>query len=157
MFKSQNVTQPGLKSYHMDHSGNQWGSKLVTVSQVGNSTIIRWGISSAIDSVPTLDEKATVENDPNIICFDAVWLRASGIILVDCAKKGNFALQNIFLYLNATSQQVIQKQVKNDMWIAFTTITRRKIYHYTEDGEEYLMRAYFADAVNEDQRHNTYA
>lgn len=87
-------------------------------------------MSNAVDSVPTLDEHATVESDPNINCFDAVWLRASGVIMVDCVKKGNFGLQNIFLYLNATSQQVIPKQVKNDMWIAFTSIVRRKIYHY---------------------------
>jgi len=40
--------------------------------------------------------------------------------MVDCVKKANFALQNIFLYLNATSQLVIAKQVVNDMWIGFT-------------------------------------
>ena len=72
-------------------------------------------------------------------------------------RVGNFALQNIFLYLNSTTQQVIQKQVVNDMWIAYTRITRRKIVHYIEDGEHYLFRAYFADAVNDEQRHNTYA
>jgi hypothetical protein len=72
-------------------------------------------------------------------------------------KQGNYTLQNIFLYLNSTTQQVIQKQVINDMWIGFTQITRRKIVHYIEDGEHYLFRAYFADAVNEEQRHNTYA
>ena len=43
------------------------------------------------------------------------------------------------------------------MWIGFTQISRRKIFHYTEDGEEYLWRAYFADGVNIEQRHNTYA
>lgn len=32
LFKSQNISQAGLKSYHMDHEGNQWGRKLVTVS-----------------------------------------------------------------------------------------------------------------------------
>lgn len=77
-----------------------------------------------------LDEMAVVESDPNIICLDAVWLRSAGVIMVDCVKKGNFALQNIFLYLNATSQQVIPKQIPNDMWIGFTRISRRKIFHY---------------------------
>ena len=52
---------------------------------------------------------------------------------------------------------MIPKKVVNDMWIGFTTITRRKIVHYIEEGEHYLFRAYFADAVNEEQRHNTYA
>lgn len=141
----------------MDHENNHWGKKLVTVSEAANSTIVWWGISSSIDSVPILDEHATVESDPKTTCFDAVWLRASGVILVDCVRQGNFALQNVFLYLNATSQQVIQRQVVNDMWVAFTRVTRRKIFHYTEDGEEYLWRAYFADSVDESHRNNTYA
>jgi hypothetical protein len=59
-----------------------------------------------------------------------VWLDHAGLIMVDCVKQANFALQNIYLYLNASSQQVIQKQVVNDMWLGFTKITRRKIIHY---------------------------
>jgi hypothetical protein len=77
--------------------------------------------------------------------------------MVDCVQQGNYALQNIFLYVNTSSQQVIQKRVMNDMWIGFTQISRRKIFHYTEDGEEYLWRAYFADSVDEIHRNNTYA
>ena len=30
--KSQNIPQPGLKNFHLDHINNYWGSKLVTVS-----------------------------------------------------------------------------------------------------------------------------
>lgn len=74
--------------------------------------------------------QATVESDPKIICFDAVWITSSNTIMVDCVKQANFALQNVFLYINATSQQVINKQVNNDMWIGFTSITRRKIMHF---------------------------
>lgn len=59
-----------------------------------------------------------------------MWLDHAGLIMVDCVKQANFALQNIYLYLNASSQQVIQKQVVNDMWLGFTKITRRKIIHY---------------------------
>jgi hypothetical protein len=59
-----------------------------------------------------------------------VWLDHAGLIMVDCVNQANFALQNIYLYLNASSQQVIQKQVVNDMWLGFTKITRRKIIHY---------------------------
>ena len=132
----------------MDHEDNHWGKKLVTISEAANSTIVRWGTTDMMDSIPSLDNHATVESDPKITCFDAIWLRASGLIMVDCARVGNFALQNIFLYLNASSQQVIPKQIVNDMWIAFTKISRRKIFHYTEDGEEYLWRAYFADSVD---------
>lgn len=55
--------------------------------------------------------------------------------MVDCVKQANFALQNLFLYVNASNQQVIPKQVINDMWVGFTSISRRKIVHYIEDGE----------------------
>lgn len=91
-----------------------------------------------------------------MMCYDAIWLRAAGLIMVDCAKKGNYGLQNVFLYVNATSQVVIDKKVENDMWIGFTHIWRRKIVHLVEDGEEYLIRAYFADGVNDVQVDNTY-
>ncbi len=76
--------------------------------------------------------------------------------MVDCVTTSIVALQNVFLYVNATSRQVINKQVMNDMWVSFTSITRRKIVHYTEDGEEYIMRAYFADGVNKELWHNTF-
>lgn len=32
LFKSQKISQPGLKSFHMDHEDNHWGHKLVTLS-----------------------------------------------------------------------------------------------------------------------------
>lgn len=118
----------------MDHIDNYWGSKLVIVSDAGNSTIIRWGSSATLDAIPTVNNEATLESDPKTICFDAIWLNHSQTIMVDCVKQGNYALQNVFLYLNATSKQVIQKQVYNDMWVGFTSITRRKIVHYKEDG-----------------------
>jgi hypothetical protein len=28
-----NKTQPGLKSYHLDHNGNEWGKNLITLSE----------------------------------------------------------------------------------------------------------------------------
>ena len=76
----------------MDHEDNHWGKKLVTISEAANSTIIRWGISDTIDAIPTINEQATVESDPNVQCYDAVWLRAAGIIMVDCMRKtGNYS------------------------------------------------------------------
>ncbi len=53
--KSQNISQPGLKSYHMDHLDNYWGPKLVTLSEAANSTIIRWGSSANLDAIPTVN------------------------------------------------------------------------------------------------------
>jgi hypothetical protein len=58
--KSQNISQPGFKNYHLDHIDNRWGPKLVTVSDAANSTIIRWGSSDTLDAIPTLINQATV-------------------------------------------------------------------------------------------------
>lgn len=58
--KRQNISQPGLKSYHMDHIDNHWGPKLVTVSDAANSTILRWGHSETSGAIPSLSFQATV-------------------------------------------------------------------------------------------------
>lgn len=32
LVKTQDIQQPGLKSYHFDHMGNTWGRNLITIS-----------------------------------------------------------------------------------------------------------------------------
>jgi hypothetical protein len=46
LFKATAKDQTGLKSYHLDHEENHWGKKLVTISEKGNQSIVRWGIST---------------------------------------------------------------------------------------------------------------
>jgi hypothetical protein len=41
--KSKNVSQPGLRNFHIGGERNGWGNSLVTISVENNSTIIRWG------------------------------------------------------------------------------------------------------------------
>lgn len=148
--------QSGLRNYHLAHEGNSWGSTLVTLSVFGNDTTVRWGVSHAADEVPDLSYEAVVTNDPNVTCYDAVWFRNEGIILVDCAQKSSFGLQNVFLYLNSTSKAYLGK-AKNDMYVPFNNIYHRKISLYTEDGYHYLIRAYFAEHVDDHYDDNTYA
>ena len=93
----------------------------------------------------------TVESEKNIWCYDAVWLRDQHLAIVDCAKSTGFGLQNIFIYVNTTSQVVLPKTLNNDMYVGFTTITRRRMVILREDGYDYLIRAYYADSV--DPRH----
>jgi len=68
--------QPGLRNYHLDHNGNKWGNTLVTISVNGNSTILRWGATTNVSTIPDLSNEATVENDSKTLCYDAVWFRA---------------------------------------------------------------------------------
>jgi hypothetical protein len=58
--KKTDIAQPGLKSYHLEHKGNDWGKELITLSEEGFKTKIRWGFTSANETVPTLDEEVTV-------------------------------------------------------------------------------------------------
>jgi len=139
--------QSGLRNYHLGNEGNQWGATLVTISSFGNETTIRWGATPANESIPVLTNEAVVTKDPGMRCFDAVWFRAEGIVLVDCAKNSTFGLQNYFLYLNSTSKEVLPP-VKNDMYVPFSNIWHRKIRLLTEDGYHYLIRAYFAEHVD---------
>jgi hypothetical protein len=76
--------------------------------------------------------------------------------LVDCTQNTTFGLQNYFLYLNSTSKASLGT-FKNDMYVPFSNIYHRKIRLYTEDGYQYLIRAYFAENVDENYDDNTYA
>ena len=117
---------------------------------------MRWGVSDPISGLPDLSERALVENDTKVQCFDAVWLRASMLVMIDCVQNGTFGLQNYFYYVNATTKTTIGK-VKNDMYVAFTVMRARKIRLHYENQYVYLIRSYFANAVDPLHRDNTYA
>jgi hypothetical protein len=140
--------QSGLRNYHLGSEGNSWGSVLVTLSVFGNDTIVRWGATPANESLPVLTNEAVVTSDPSMRCYDAVWFRAEMIALVDCTKNTTFGLQNYFLYVNTSSNAVLPP-VKNDLYVPFTNIWHRKIRLHTEDGYHYLIRAFFAEHVDQ--------
>lgn len=117
---------------------------------------IRWGAANANETIPELTEEVTIESEKNIWCYDAVWIRDAHLAIVDCAKQVGFGLQNIFIYVNTTSQTVLPKTLYNDMYVAYTKITRRRMMLLREDGYDYLIRAYYADAVDAHHEHNTY-
>lgn len=78
------------------------------------------------------------------------------IVLVDCTTSTSDGLQNVFIYVNTTSQKVISK-VKNDLYVDFKVIWHRKIRLHTENNYHYLIRAYFAENVDDEFSTNTYA
>jgi hypothetical protein len=49
------MNQPGLRNYHLAHEGNNWGKTLVTLSVFGNDTVLRWGQTTATDTIPQLN------------------------------------------------------------------------------------------------------
>ena len=154
--KTHDIEQVGLKSYHLDHRGNSWGRNLMTLSENNWVTKIRWGSATANETIPDLTEEVTVESEQNIYCYDALWLREEHIAIVDCAKKATFGLQNIFIYVNTTSQTVLPRTFENDMYVGFTTITRRRMVLHRENEFTYLIRAYFSNHVDIHHAGNTY-
>lgn len=70
---------------------------------------------------------------------------------------GVVSLNNIFHYVSLTDGS-ITKKVKNSMYAKYTSVTRRRIMRFKDphSGLEYVLRAYFADGVNKEQRGNTY-
>lgn len=147
--------QSGLRNYHFGTDDNGWGNTLVTLSVFGNNTVLRWGFTPANDTVPDLSNEVIVTNDSSIHCYDAVIFKNEGVALVDCAQTTTLGLQNWFLYVNITTKTFITK-IKNDMYVPFNTIWHRKIRLHTEDGYHYLIRAYFAEHVDDHYDDNTY-
>lgn len=77
------------------------------------------------------------------------------LALVDCANHTSKGLQNVFIYVNTTTKTVISK-LNNNMYVKFTEIRHRKIQLLTENGYRYLIRAHFAEHVDNASSTNTY-
>ena len=97
-----------------------------------------------------------MESEKGVQCYDAIWMREEHLAIVDCAKRVTFGLQNIFIYVNTTSQTILPDVVENDMYVGFTTILRRRMVLHRENEFNYLVRAYFASHVDPHHAHNTY-
>lgn len=150
--RNESHPMPGLKNYHLQHQGNSWGSELITLAEEGDTSKIRWTSLSAAEIA--FEGPVTVENRTDTFCLDAIWDKDDNIAIVDCVRKmtdnetKEEYLQNVFLYVNTSSQTVMDFERFNDMYAPFTEMRRRKIMAYQEEDQKYLIRAYFADGVN---------
>jgi hypothetical protein len=153
--------QPGLRNYHLQPMDNSWGSDFVTLSEVNYTTTVRWGKLQAREAIPEIQGTVVINTTDNLVCFDAVLFRDQFLVMVDCAiRTGSpdtgYDFQNQFLYINITEQKLLPWNISNEMYVPFRHIWHRKFYKYTENGYHYLMRVYFADGVDQENRNNTY-
>lgn len=94
-----------------------------------------------------------MENSPTVHCYDAVWMTNISLAIIDCTRPGLFTpIENVFYYVNTTDKTTLDQKVKTDMYVPFTMMRRRKIFLLEEEGESFLIRAYFADAIDEQYR-----
>lgn len=122
------------------------------------TTEIKFGAAGANDTLPFTFSTVVVENNPNTFCYDAIWMRDLHLAIIDCARKTPFgAMENIFYYVNTTSETVLSHILKNDIYVPYEEIHRRRLMVLREpDGGNYLLRAYFGDGVDFKHRKNTY-
>lgn len=100
-------------------------------------------------------------SEPDEVCFDAALFLDHGLAVVDCAKKGGkaFSYYTNYWYVVDLTTHTIKKKIKNDIFIGFTSITRRKLLKFSHPdagGFTYLLRSYFADGVDPEHSDNTY-
>lgn len=51
---------------------------------------------------------------------------------------------------------MVKKEVENELYVTFTRMTFRRMFKFSENGYNYLMRIYYADGVDEANKNNTY-
>lgn len=76
--------------------------------------------------------------------------------MVDCAQRSgtnrSYVYKNRFLYVNMTTQKVMSNVVQNRLYTDFRHIAHRRFFRYTEDGYHYLVRVYYAEGVDLNNR-----
>lgn len=116
---------------------------------------VKWGKMSATESIPTINGEVSF-NSSGMICYDAVLFSDQNLAMVDCSAKAGFGLTNKFVYIDTQQQKVLPDTVENELYVPYTNIRYRRFFKYTEDGYHYLMRIYFAEGVDANNRDNTY-
>jgi hypothetical protein len=51
----------GLKSYHLNHIGNGWGTGFIALTEIGAKTTIHYGLMDDNKSAPTIGTRTEVE------------------------------------------------------------------------------------------------
>ena len=102
-----------------------------------------------------------VTSDPDVTCFDAALFLEHGLAVVDCTKKGEkvFSSYANYWYILDLTDHTIKKIIKNDIYIGFSKITKRKLLKFSHPeagGFTYLLRSYLSDGVDAENSDNTY-
>lgn len=154
------VPQPGLRGYHIDHVDNTWGTNFISISERNFTTTVRWGKMSVTESIPDILGEVDIPST-NLVCYDAVLFTDLSLAMVDCSTRVGseelgFMYTNKFVYIDTVQKKVLPDMVDNELYVPYMNIRHRRFFKYTEDGYHYLMRIYFAEGVDNNNRDNTY-
>lgn len=158
----RNAYFPNIISHYVEPKENTVGrDSFLLYKDFTGSVMLSYGIIRDKGSLPVVNSTAIVTTDKNIVCFDAALFMDHGLAIVDCAKTGSSIFSkytNLFYVIDLTDHSV-KKIIPNDLYISFSSITRRKLMKFSHPeagGFTYLLRSYFSDGVDERNSDNTY-
>jgi hypothetical protein len=153
---------PGLISHYVEPKDNSVGrDSFLLYKDATGTVLLSYGIIRDKGYLPDVKSTAIVTNDKDVVCFDAALFLEHGLAIVDCAKtRGTaFTTYNNLFYIIDLTDHSLKKIVPNDMYIGFTSITKRKFMKFSHPdagGFTYLLRSYFSDSVDVQNSGNTY-
>ena len=157
------VPMLGLKTYHLDHIGNSWGPRFITLTQQGDRSRVHIGILNNNHTAPIINNVIEVENYTNTTCYDSILFPKENLIIVDCGEKRTSptrkgALLDNYFYYFAINNGTFLKKVKTEMFVPFTQVTERRLEIYTSvrNQHPFLLRTYSSRSMPDGLKDNTY-
>ena len=153
---------PNIISHYVEQKDNTVGNDSFLLYQnLAGATILTYGTIKKQGYLPEINSTAIVTSDKNVVCFDAALFLDHGLAVVDCAEKGTktFSTYTNYWYIINLADHSVKKKLQNDLFIGYTSITRRKLMKFSHPeagGFNYLLRSYFSDGVDEAHADNTY-
>ena len=153
---------PNIISHYVEQKGNGVGKdSFLLFKDKANRTMLSYGIITDKYRLPDINSTAVVTEEADVVCFDASLFLDHGLAVVDCAKVGSkvFTTYTNYWYIIDLTDHTVKKKLQNDIYIGFTSITKRKLMkfsHPAAGGFNYLLRSYFSDAVDSKNSDNTY-
>ena len=95
--------------------------------------MLSYGVIRNKNRLPDVGSTVIVSNDSNIVCFDAALFLDHGLAIVDCARLNEKRLTKYtnYWYVIDLTDHTLKKTVENDMYIGFTSITKRKLMKFS--------------------------
>lgn len=153
---------PNIISHYLEPKDNTFAKDSFLLYRDNAGTIkLSYGQIKRDGFLPEINSTVEISKDPDVNCFDAALFLEHGMAVVDCTKKGGkvFSTYTNYWYIADLTNHSIKKIIKNDLYIGFTSISKRqllKFSHPEAGGFTYMLRTYFSDGVDKEHSDNTY-
>jgi hypothetical protein len=129
----------------ISHQIYQDGSKssMVFLSRNNDQSLLGFGTTDDRTLLPAITNTTLLENNPSLVCYDAVWLQLDNIAIVDCAQKTSDGQTNYFFVVNTLSHSVIAK-IKNEFTLPPVNAVNRKLRTFSDVSKRLSVRAYLS-------------